>query len=102
MKKMIMLVIASGFIFVAKSYAGDINAGKEKSSICAACHGGGANPGISNSESFPNLAGQKKAYLVKQLKAFKSGARVDATMQSMAAGLSDSDIDNLAEYFSSI
>jgi cytochrome c553 len=48
---------------------------------CAGCHG--AN-GISNSPVWPNLAGQKSAYTVKQLKVFQTGDRVDGTMNAMA------------------
>ncbi len=49
---------------------------------CAACHGA---TGISVAPTYPNLAGQKSAYTVKQLKDFQSGARKDATMNAMAA-----------------
>lgn len=51
---------------------------------CAGCHG--AN-GISNSEAYPNLAGQKVAYTVKQIKDFQTGDRNDPTMNAMAAML---------------
>lgn len=79
--------------------AGDIEAGKAKSATCLACHG--AN-GISAVDLYPNLAGQKKTYLVKQIKAFKSGDRKDPTMTAMVAALNDTDIENLAEYYSSM
>lgn len=49
---------------------------------CAACHGA---LGISPSPAWPNLAGQKAAYTVKQLKDFQSGERKDPTMNAMAA-----------------
>ena len=79
--------------------AGDIEAGKAKAATCAACHG---PTGISSMDLWPNLAGQKKGYLVKQMKAFRDGSRSDPAMSPMAAPLSDSDIENLAEYFSSL
>jgi cytochrome c553 len=50
---------------------------------------------------WPNLAGQHAAYLVKQLEAFKSGARKDPVMSPMAAPLSKQDMENLAAYFAS-
>jgi len=80
-------------------FAGDIEAGKTKSAVCAACHGAA---GISASPLWPNLAGQKEAYLVKQIKAFKSGERKDPSMVPMVVGLTDSDIDNLAAYYASL
>lgn len=49
---------------------------------CAACHGAA---GKSSVPIYPKLAGQKSAYIVKQLKDFQSGARKDPTMSAMAA-----------------
>lgn len=81
------------------SIAADIAAGKAKSATCAACHGA---EGISAIPMYPNLAGQKEAYLLKQLKAFKSGTRKDPVMGPMAMPLSDTDMANLAAYFASL
>jgi len=91
----ILLLAACG----VSAAAGDIGKGKVKSAICAGCHG--AN-GMGVSPEYPHLAGQREAYLVKQLQAFKSGARVDPTMKAMATALSDTDIANLAAYFASL
>jgi cytochrome c553 len=78
---------------------GDAAAGKAKSATCAACHG--AN-GVSQIPNYPNLAGQKAAYLVAQLQAFKSGERKGASsaiMTPMAAGLSEQDMKDLAAFY---
>ncbi len=80
-------------------WAGDITQGKTKAAACAGCHG---LNGIGLSEEFPNLAGQKQAYIIKQLTAFKNGSRKDPTMNAMAATLSNDDIADLAAYFSSL
>ena len=85
--------------FSTQVSAADIEAGKAKSATCAACHG--AN-GISAIPTYPNLAGQKPAYIVQQLKAFKSGERKNAIMAPMAAMLSDQDMENLAAYYASL
>jgi cytochrome c553 len=79
--------------------AGDVAAGKAKSATCAACHG--AN-GISAIPMYPNLAGQKEQYIIKQLKDFKAGKRQDPVMAPMAMPLSDEDIANLAAYYASL
>lgn len=81
---------------------GDVEAGKAKSAVCAACHG--AN-GISAVPIYPNLAGQKEAYLVNVLKAYKSQERQGANaavMWGLAAPLSEQDIANLAAYYASL
>ena len=81
------------------SFAGDAAAGKNKSAACAACHG---TNGISVTPNFPNLACQKDAYVAKQLRDFKTGARKDAMMENFAKTLSDSDIENLAAYYAAL
>jgi cytochrome c553 len=76
---------------------GDAAAGKALAKNCAACHGetgGGSNP------AWPKLAAQKPGYLVNVLKAFKAGLRKDPMMAGVSRGLSDTDIANLAAYFS--
>lgn len=79
--------------------AGDIEAGKAKATLCAACHG---PDGISLNDLWPNLKGQKKAYLIKQIRAFRDGDREDPTMLPMVKPLTDDDIENIAEYYSSM
>lgn len=81
------------------SLAGDAAAGKAKSAACAGCHG--AN-GVSANPLWPNLAGQKEAYLAKQLKAFRDGSRSDPVMAGISKPLSDADIGNLSAYFAGL
>lgn len=69
-----------------------------KSDSCAHCHG---TDGNSSSGQYPNLAGQTKEYLITQIKAFKEGKRVNAQMSPSVRVLSEQDIIDLAEYFSS-
>ncbi|MRD47132.1 c-type cytochrome [Caenimonas koreensis DSM 17982] len=77
----------------------DLAKGGEKfTAVCAACHGADGNSGIPVN---PKLAQQHPEYLVKQLQDFKSGKRVNATMQAMAAGLSDDDMRNIAYWTAS-
>lgn len=75
---------------------GNAEAGKEKSAVCAACHGPDGN---SLAPLWPKLAGQHENYLVQQAQAFKVGTRSEPTMSPMAAPLSDQDIADLAAYF---
>jgi cytochrome c553 len=97
------VVLSAAAIVLATTFgsamAGDVAAGKAKSATCAGCHGGN---GMSMVPMYPNLAGQKEQYLVKQMKAFRDGTRADPTMSAMAKPLSDADIDNLAAYYASL
>jgi len=82
--------------------AGDPLAGEHKARPCAVCHG---NEGVSISPLFPNLAGQKEAYIVSALKAFRSEERRGASAEIMwgqAANLTDEDIADLGAYFSTL
>ncbi|MGH8611276.1 MAG: c-type cytochrome [Gammaproteobacteria bacterium] len=75
---------------------GDVEAGKAKSAVCAACH---SPDGNSLAPQWPKLAGQHAAYLEKQLADFKGGKRSDPAMGPVAASLSDDAIPDLAAYY---
>ncbi len=79
--------------------AADVDAGKAKAAVCAACHGVEGKALIPN---YPHLAGQNAAYLVKQLKAFKDGSRKEPLMVPFMAPLTDADMENLAAYYASL
>jgi cytochrome c553 len=79
--------------------AGDLVAGKEKAARCAACHGA---DGVSANPAWPNLAGQRRGYLVSALQAYKSGARRDPMMAGMAKDLSEPDMNVIAAYYASL
>ncbi|RKZ62065.1 MAG: cytochrome c [Gammaproteobacteria bacterium] len=100
MKHQILATASALILAVSANVAiagGNAAAGKAKAATCNACHG--VN-GISAIPTYPNLAGQKEAYLVKQMKAFKDKSRKDPTMNAMAAPLSDTDMANLAAHYS--
>src|SRR5262245_56767705 len=104
MKHVIFLSLATtASIALAQA---DLEAGKSKAQVCAACHG--AN-GASVSDTIPNLAGQRAAYIENQLKAFKDGLRrpaspasPTATMVAIASQLSSADMTNVAAFFASL
>ena len=79
--------------------AADVEAGKAKAAVCAACHGAEGRALIPN---YPHLAGQNAPYLVKQLKAFKDGSRKEPLMVPFMAPLTEADMENLAAYYASL
>ncbi|OYD24243.1 c-type cytochrome [Oceanimonas baumannii] len=99
MKKLMTAAAVMAMLSAPAFAAGNAEAGKAKSAVCAACHGA---DGISQMDIYPNLAGQKAAYLVKQLKAFKGGERNDPMMAPMAMPLSDQDMEDLAAYYAGL
>lgn len=77
--------------------AGDPAAGQAGSAICAACHGADGNSVMAQ---WPSLAGQHPAYLERQIHLIKSNARPVPEMTALVSGLTDTDIRNLAAYYS--
>jgi len=77
--------------------SGNYEAGKAKSTTCAACHGFDGNSTVS---SFPKLAGQHRDYLLQALHEYKIGVRKNPIMGGQGQALSDADMQDLATYFS--
>jgi len=69
--------------------------------VCSSCHG---VTGSAESPNMPNLAGQQKSYLVAQLRGFREKSRQDPAgyeyMWGISRNLTDRQIDELADYFS--
>lgn len=90
----------SGFMLVADgTAAGDAAAGARLAAArCATCH--------SSTETIhstvPLLEGQPKAYFVSQWRAFRERERAAPVMVSLAAELSEQDVDDLAEYYAAL
>ena len=90
MRKFIAILWCLIMIASTPALAGDAMAGKEKSKVCAACHGDDGSKTVG--PDFPRLAGQYEDYLVKALSDYKSGARNNPIMGPQAANLSSHDI----------
>lgn len=69
-----------------------------KVATCAACHG--ADGKSTNPALYPHLAGQYFNYLEHSLKDYRAGNRKNPVMGAQAAALTDTEIHELAEYFS--
>jgi cytochrome c553 len=84
----------------APAWAYDAEAGREKAEAeCAACHGKG---GISEQQTVPDIGGQWNDYIVLALFQFRNGHRPSEVMGPIAKPLTDSDLGNLAKYYSSL
>jgi len=82
------------------AFAGELMAGKAKvETTCQVCHG---LDGQATLAMAANLSGQQKEYIVGQLEAYRSGKRHHEQMSIIASMLSDDDIENVAEWYSSI
>ena len=97
---LIAIITVAGFAVTEGAIAADIAAGKEKSQLCAACHGPDGNTPMM--PEYPKLAGQPADYLEKALRDYKKGARKNPMMMPLAQGLSKQDIKDLAAYYAGL
>jgi cytochrome c553 len=79
--------------------AADVAAGRQRALACAVCHG---PVGLSVAPDAPNLAGQPALYIAAQLRAYRSEVRRHEVMSLMAKPLTDTEIEDLAAWFSSL
>ena len=67
--------------------------------LCTSCHGA---DGLAVVEDAPHLAGETNIYIETQLKAFRTGKRVNAIMSPLAAELTDAEIRELANWYAAV
>jgi cytochrome c553 len=98
--RFIVAALAAALATTAQA-AGDPAAGQQKNFQCKGCHGiPGWKTAFPEVYQVPKLGGQHAAYIVAALKEYKAGERDHATMRSIAAGLSEKDMEDLAAYYS--
>jgi len=85
-----------------KADGAKVAAGAKKADevLCTMCHSGG----FTGQNEIPRVAGQHYAYIKKELTDFKTRARTNdaGNMTSVASTLSDTDIENLAQYIANL
>lgn len=86
---------------------GDAAAGKaiSEDNGCQECHGADGNgEGLNKGAAgkFAKLAGQYPDYIAKQVRDFRTGTRKNDLMAIMAKSIDDSDLADIAIYFSSL
>ncbi|ANQ85502.1 putative cytochrome c4 [Azoarcus olearius] len=83
---------------VLRHGSGDPTLGKQisEAELCQECHGA---DGRGTTAATPRLAGQFAAYLIKQVRDFRSGARKHSAMSVIAPNIADEDLVDIAAYF---
>ena len=92
-----LLPVGAGAL--SSAHAADREAGRGKAELCVACHGPG---GVSANPAVPSIGGQPAKFISTQLVLFREGIRKDPVMSSIAASISNADINDIAEYLSSL
>ena len=99
--KFVRVFCAMLLLVTAGMVRADVETGKSTYAArgCIGCHGAG---GVSTVSTNPSLKGLDGDYVRQSLTDFRSGARKNAVMNAMAAGLQDADIEHLADYIESL
>ncbi len=93
----------SGQAFAAEPVKGDIEAGRQKNSMCVGCHGiPGYKASFPEVYAVPMIAGQKEQYIIVALRAYASGERTHPTMDAISSSLSEKDMADLAAYYANL
>ena len=66
---------------------------------CASCHG---TDGYSSGPGTPSIAGLNKDYLIRTMKAYRTGDRASSVMSRIAKGYTDIQIERMADYLSKL
>jgi len=92
--KHLIITLCFSSIFITNAQAeGDSVAGKEKVSACVSCHGADGKGNIP-------LLGKSEDYLAQKLRDYKTRKLKNVMMNMIAKKLSDTDISELAAYYS--
>ena len=100
MKLLGYVIISLGFFVSVANAAGSVDHGKELSQKCVMCHGasGEGNPSM----KAPKISGMAVGDFTKAIKEYKDGTRSGMMMQMSVKKLSEQDVADLAEYYSSL
>lgn len=94
---LILAGAAVALLLSTAAVAGNPARGLEISQVCQSCHGEDGN--LALEDDYPIIAGQHFDYLVRSLRAYRSGERDHAIMSSFARDLTDQDIRDLAAWY---
>ena len=68
--------------------------------MCSNCHG--TDGRTVEGSAIPSLVGMPKEYHILQMKAFKDGSRPATVMHQITKGLTDAQIDTIANYYAAL
>lgn len=94
----LVLGLGGGIVLAGAASAQDLDAGRAVANMCRTCHG---LEGYAQIPIAPHIGGEPASYLAEQLQAFRSGEREHEMMSLVAAGLSDSQIADVAAWYAS-
>ena len=98
-RRLVLALVVPSLVLLGGAAAAQQKPPRADLEQCARCHG---DEGIARDTEVPNLAGQNEAYLVNQLRAFRSGARRHPEMRFMSKTMTDAEIEAYAAYYTAL
>lgn len=96
-KLRVVSILCLAWVWSAPAAAAGVSGQTLAAERCAACHGADGNQPAA--DHFPRLAGQQIPYLLQEMKDYRDGRRTDEIMQAAAQGLTEPEIQALAEWY---
>ena len=93
------LTLGAGLTAQAQTAAAQLH-NRATAAMCANCHG--TDGRTVDGSAIPALVGMPKDYMVRQMAAFKDGSRPATVMHQITKGLTDAQIDTIANYYASL
>ena len=93
-RSLLLLAIA---LFAVESHAETTP--EQRLLVCNTCHGAA---GVSKMEGVPSMGGMPRGYVLVQLILFREKRRVVAPMNALLAGLSDDDLQSMADLIAAV
>jgi len=96
------LAMTVGFVTAAHAQAQNATQlhNRATAAMCANCHG--TDGRTVDGSAIPSLVGMPKDYMIMQMKAFKDGSRPATVMHQITKGLTDAQIDTIANYYAAL
>jgi cytochrome c553 len=99
----VLAIGLSSAAIAAEPVKGDIEAGRQKNSMCIGCHGiPGYKASFPEVYAVPMISGQKEQYIIVALRAYANGERTHPTMDAISSSLSEQDMADLAAYYANL
>ena len=95
MKACALIAAALLFVVLSAQAAGEDNHLRVLAASCAACHGMDGN----SVGGTPVLAGLDRSHFMLQMQSFRDGTRASSVMHHHAKGLTQQEIEQLADHF---
>lgn len=95
-----LAIVMGSFLSIGSAHAQTTAASlhqRATAAMCANCHG--TDGRTTDGSAIPALVGMPKDYMLRQMQAFKDGSRPATVMHQIVKGLTDAQVQTIADYY---